>query len=59
MNMTNAQDFHKTLVASDTNTDPYRQALVAITKATGIQISALASELAWQTWGAESKPAGK
>lgn len=57
--MTNAQDFHKTLVASDTNTDPYRQALVAITKATGIQISALASELAWQTWGAESKPAGK
>jgi hypothetical protein len=56
--MTNAQDFHQTLVAGTANTDPYWQALVAITKATGAQINALASDLAWQTWGAESKPAG-
>lgn len=56
--MTNAQDFHKTLVTGAKNTDPYWQALAAITRATGVQIGALASDLAWQTWGAESKPAG-
>lgn len=56
--MMNAQDFHQTLVADDANADPYWQALAAITRATGTQLGALASDLAWQTWGAELKPAG-
>jgi hypothetical protein len=56
--MKNAQDFHQMLVADTRTSDPYWQALVAITRATNAQIGALASDLAWQTWGAESTPSG-
>ncbi len=56
--MTDAQNFHQMLVADTANNDPYWQALAAITRATEVQINTLASDLAWQTWGAESKPTG-
>lgn len=40
--MTNAQDFHNMLITGAKNTDPFWEALTAITRATGDQIGALA-----------------
>jgi hypothetical protein len=56
MKMSSSQVFYQTLVTNRENANPYWQSLILITRATRSQLGALASDLAWQTWGAESKP---
>ncbi|MFZ5912062.1 MAG: hypothetical protein ACOYYU_18800 [Chloroflexota bacterium] len=56
--MSNVQTFYRALSAmASRKQDPYWETLAAITKASRLQLRALASELAWQTWGAPAQSA--
>ena len=50
--MSTMQAFHKMLSTTSKERDRRLNALAAITKADRDQLSALSSELAWQTWSA-------
>lgn len=46
--------FHKLLFTTSKNQDPYLEILALITQASQSQIDSMKSDLAWQSWGAES-----
>jgi hypothetical protein len=50
--MLNMQNFRKLLSNSSERKDPYVDALAAITLVNKKELSALASDLEWQIWGA-------
>ena len=55
--MSNVNAFYKMLTTIPQRHNPYRDTLVAIAKSTLPELKALASDLSWQTWDAEGKPA--
>ena len=55
--MSNLNAFYKMLTTVPPGQNPYRDILVAIAKSTHPELHALASDLSWQTWDAEGKPA--
>ena len=55
--MSNLNAFYKMLTTVPQGQNPYRDILVAIAKSTHPELHALASDLSWQTWDAEGKPA--
>ncbi len=48
--MSNMQSFHKSLSAIPENQDSYLKALVALTKVSPDQLTAMTRDLAWQPW---------
>ena len=42
--------FYQLLLTKSVSQNPYRKALIVITKASHKQMNALASDLAWQQW---------
>ena len=42
--------FYQLLLTKPVSPNPYRKALIVITKASHKQMNALASDLAWQQW---------
>ena len=55
--MSTMKSFHEVLNAASESTDSYVDALVTLTKISHAELSALASNLAWQDWGAEATQA--
>jgi hypothetical protein len=55
--MSDMQAFYKMLTTTTNERDRHSDALAAITKADREQLSALSSELAWQTWSATTAEA--
>ena len=55
--MSTMQAFHKMLTTTSKGRDRHLDTLVAITRADRDQLSALSSELAWQTWSAPTMEA--
>ncbi len=51
--MSTMKSFHKVLNTTSESTDSYVDALVTLTKISHAELSALASNLAWQDWGTE------
>ena len=55
--MSNLNTFYKMLTTARQSQSPYRDSLAAIMKATRSELNSLSSDLAWQTWTSEAKPA--
>lgn len=46
--------FYKSLFTASPNRDQYREVLALITRASRNQVNAMASDLAWQSWDAQT-----
>ena len=55
--MSNLNAFYKMLTTVHQSQNPYQDSLAAIMQATRSELNSLSSDMSWQTWTTEAKPA--